>query len=218
MIISRSIHVAANDAFFLFNGWIVFCRVCVPRLHHFSADGHLGCFHVLVVVTSVAMSTGVHVSFWIIVLSEYMSRSWVAGSYGSFFSFSRTLHIVFHNDYTFPSKEHKDSNFSTFWPTLLICCLFDNSHPNRREVILICSSIMISWASQVAQQESYSNAGDLSLIPGWKRSPEEGMATHSNILAWRIPMDRGAWRAIVYGVAKSWTRLSDQAQHSTTHD
>ena len=29
------------------------------------------------------------------------------------------------------------------------------------------------------------------------------MATHSTILAWRIPMDRGAWRAIVYGVSKS---------------
>ena len=34
------------------------------------------------------------------------------------------------------------------------------------------------------------------------------MATHSNILAWRIPKDRGAWRATVHGVAKSQTRLS----------
>ena len=34
---------------------------------------------------------------------------------------------------------------------------------------------------------------------------EEGMATHSSILAWRIPMDRGAWRATVHGVAKSQT-------------
>ena len=37
---------------------------------------------------------------------------------------------------------------------------------------------------------------------------EKGMATHSSILAWRIPMDRGAWRATVHGVAKSRTRLS----------
>ena len=36
---------------------------------------------------------------------------------------------------------------------------------------------------------------------------EEGMATHSSILAWRIPMDRRAWRAIVHGVTKSQTRL-----------
>ena len=38
---------------------------------------------------------------------------------------------------------------------------------------------------------------------------EEGMATHSSILAWRIPMDREAWRAAVHGAAKSQTRLSD---------
>ena len=43
---------------------------------------------------------------------------------------------------------------------------------------------------------------------GWKDPLEEGMATHSSILAWRIPMDRGAWRATVHGVAKSRTRLS----------
>ena len=38
---------------------------------------------------------------------------------------------------------------------------------------------------------------------------EEGMATHSSILAWRFPMDRGAQRATVHGVAKRQTRLSD---------
>ena len=38
---------------------------------------------------------------------------------------------------------------------------------------------------------------------------EEGMATHTSILAWRIPMDRGARQAAVHGVAKSWTGLSD---------
>ena len=32
---------------------------------------------------------------------------------------------------------------------------------------------------------------------------EEDMATHSSILAWKIPMDRGVWRIIVHGVAKS---------------
>ena len=44
---------------------------------------------------------------------------------------------------------------------------------------------------------------------GWEDHLEEGMAAHSSILAWRIPMDRGAWWAIVLGVTKSWTRLSD---------
>ena len=40
---------------------------------------------------------------------------------------------------------------------------------------------------------------------GWEDTLEESMATHSIILAWRIPMDRGAWRATVHGVTKSWT-------------
>ena len=44
---------------------------------------------------------------------------------------------------------------------------------------------------------------------GWEDLLEEGMATHSSILAWRIPMDRGAWQAIVHGVTKSGTQLSN---------
>ena len=42
---------------------------------------------------------------------------------------------------------------------------------------------------------------------GWEDPLEESMATHSSILAWRIPMDREAWRAIVHRVAKSQTQL-----------
>ena len=49
---------------------------------------------------------------------------------------------------------------------------------------------------------------------GWEDPLEEEMATHSSILAWRIPMDRGAWRATVPGVTKSWTRLNTHAQHT----
>ena len=40
------------------------------------------------------------------------------------------------------------------------------------------------------------------------------MATHCSILAWRIPKDREALWAAVHGVAKSRTRLSDEAQKS----
>ena len=40
---------------------------------------------------------------------------------------------------------------------------------------------------------------------GWEDPLEEDMATHSSILAWRIPMDKGAWQVTVHGVAKSWT-------------
>ena len=40
---------------------------------------------------------------------------------------------------------------------------------------------------------------------GWEDSLEEGMATRSSILAWRIPLARGAWRDTVHGVRKSQT-------------
>ena len=40
---------------------------------------------------------------------------------------------------------------------------------------------------------------------GWEDPLEEGMATHSSILAWIIPMDTGAWWAAVHGVAQNQT-------------
>ena len=43
---------------------------------------------------------------------------------------------------------------------------------------------------------------------------EEGMATHSSILDWRILMDKRAWQATVHGVAKSQTPPSDEEQHT----
>ena len=39
---------------------------------------------------------------------------------------------------------------------------------------------------------------------GWKDPLEKGMATHSSILAWRIPMDREVWWVTVHGVTKSY--------------
>ena len=44
---------------------------------------------------------------------------------------------------------------------------------------------------------------------GWEDLLKGGTATQPSILAWRIQMDRGAWWAIVHGVAKSQTQLND---------
>ena len=71
--------------------------------------------------------------------------------------------------------------------------------------------LQYSWASLVAQMVKSLSAMRETWVRslGWEDPLEEGVATHSSILAWRIPMDRGAWRATVHGVAKSQTRLSD---------
>ena len=69
--------------------------------------------------------------------------------------------------------------------------------------------IQYSWASLVAQKVKNLPAVRETWVrsQGWEDPLKEGMA--SSILAWRIPMDRGAWQAIVHGVTKSQARLSD---------
>ena len=59
------------------------------------------------------------------------------------------------------------------------------------------------------------NAGDMVLIPGQENSLEKEIATHSSIFARRILMDRRAWQATVHGATKSWTQLSNEAQHTS---
>ena len=44
---------------------------------------------------------------------------------------------------------------------------------------------------------------------GWEDPLEKEMAIHSRTIAWKNPMDRGAWQATVHGVTTSWTGLSN---------
>ena len=69
--------------------------------------------------------------------------------------------------------------------------------------------LQYSWASLVAQLVKNPPAMRETWVQslGWEDPLEEGIATHSSILAWRIPMDRGAWQALVHGVTKSQTQL-----------
>ena len=79
--------------------------------------------------------------------------------------------------------------------------------------------LQYSWASPVAQMVKNLPAMRDTWVwsLGWKDSLEEGMTTHSSVHAWRIAMDKET-QATVHGVAKSQTRLSDEARtHTRTH-
>ena len=80
---------------------------------------------------------------------------------------------------------------------------------DRLVSFLNCTLTSDNRASQVAQLVKNPPTMQETLVPflGWEDPLEDGMTTHSIILAWRIPMDKGAWRATVHGVAKSRTRL-----------
>ena len=71
--------------------------------------------------------------------------------------------------------------------------------------------LQYSWGSLVIQTAKNPPAMWETWVQslGWEDPLEEDMATHSSILSWRTPMDRGAWQATVHQVAKSQTLLSD---------
>ena len=70
-----------------------------------------------------------------------------------------------------------------------------------------------AWASLVAQtvKNPPANAGDQGLIPGSERSPGKGNGKPLQYSCLENSIDRRAWPAIVYGVTKSQTQLTDSS-------
>ena len=121
----------------------------------------------------------------------------------------RIMSLLF-NTVSFPTKEQK---YFDFMAAVTI-------HNNfRAQVEEICHYFHIfplylpwnNWTSLLAQTVKNSPAMQETSVEslGWEDPLEEGMATHSSILTWRISMDSVAWWAIVHGVAKSWTWLNE---------
>ena len=107
-------------------------------------------------------------------------------------------HRDFNNRPVCPGEESRETWVKRGWPQALT---FPQVHAGD------VSTQSVLWASLVAQ--TVQNPPEMwetwVRALGWEDPLEKGMATHSSVLSWRIPMDRGAWRAVGHGVAESDT-------------
>ena len=121
----------------------------------------------------------------------------------------------------FPQNNRSTAVNSNLYGSLLLLCFFENINNDNPfiELLAMCQVhsnhfvllyliLIMGFTGGSDGKESACNVFWVQSL-GWEDPLEEGMAAHSSVLAWRIPMDRGAWRATVRRVTESQTQLSD---------
>ena len=103
--------------------------------------------------------------------------------------------------------QHQDESLGS------LCYFFSTFNVNV-QCIFFCK---FHWSSGSDGEESACIAGDLGLIPGLGRSPKEGHGSPLQYSCLENSVDRGAWWAVVHGVTKSRTRLSDWTEYSIVY-
>ena len=152
---------------------------CIAYMYHvvfilFSVNRHLGCFRVPAIANSVAVNTDVHVSFQVMVFSRHTPRSGIAESRCKWAYLQKRVRLTDRENKLAVTRGRRLGAGRGMKQEVRI-----STFPWWLRQYRICLQVQEAWVRSLGQEDPL----------------EKEMATHSSILAWRIPMDRGAWWA-----------------------